>query len=124
MIEENGWAGAIGSKSETVTSRRGSSRRLVCSLACWFALTSLATAAEPPKAPPNEPDFTAMSLRRGSTMTVGFLVRDIANPLFSDMVKAAGEYLDIYGYSLLLTNSDGDPDRDVNRMAGLSRESS
>jgi len=60
-----------------------------------------------------EPDFTAMSLRRGSTMTVGFLVRDIASPLFADMVQAAGEHLSAHGYSLLLANSDANPERDA-----------
>lgn len=60
-----------------------------------------------------EPDFTAMSLRKGATMTVGFVVRDIANPLFADMVKAAEGVLRGQGYSMLLTNSDGDPERDA-----------
>ena len=68
-----------------------------------------------------EPDFTAMSLRRGSTMTVAFLVRDIANPLFSDMVKAAEAILHPVGYSVLLLNSDGDPARDAEHIRLFAR---
>lgn len=68
-----------------------------------------------------QPDFTASSLRRGSTMTVGFLVRDIANPLFADMVKSAEDRLHPQGYSLLVTNSDGDPERDAGHIRLLSR---
>ena len=68
-----------------------------------------------------EPDFTAMSLRRGSTMTVAFLVRDIANPLFSDMVKAAEAILHPVGYSVLLLNSDGDPVRDAAHIRLFAR---
>lgn len=68
-----------------------------------------------------EPDFTAMSLRRGSTMTVAFLVRDIANPLFSDMVKAAEAILLPVGYSVLLMNSDGDAARDAAHIRLFAR---
>jgi LacI family transcriptional regulator len=68
-----------------------------------------------------EPDFTAMSLRRGSTMTVAFLVRDIANPLFSDMVKAAEAILHPVGYSVLLLNSDGDAARDAAHIRLFAR---
>ena len=68
-----------------------------------------------------EPDFTAMSLRRGSSMTVAFLVRDIANPLFSDMVKAAESVLHRVGYSVLLLNSDGDPGRDAEHIRLFAR---
>lgn len=68
-----------------------------------------------------EPDFTAMSLRRGSTMTVAFLVRDIASPLFSDLVKSAERELRRLGYSLLLMNSDGDPERDAAHIRLFAR---
>ena len=68
-----------------------------------------------------EPDFTAMSLRRGSSMTVAFLVRDIANPLFSDMVKAAESVLHPVGYSVLLLNSDADPGRDAEHIRLFAR---
>lgn len=68
-----------------------------------------------------QPDFTATNLRRGSTMTVAFLVRDIASPLFSDMVKAAEMALGPLGYSMLLMNSDGDLAHEVANIRNLAR---
>lgn len=68
-----------------------------------------------------QPDFTASSLRRGQTMTVAFLVRDIVSPLFSDMVKAAENTLGPLGYSMLLMNSDGDPAREAAHLRTLAR---
>ena len=58
-------------------------------------------------------DFLAQALRRGKTLSVGFIVGDISNPLFATIVKAAEERLRAEGYTMLLTNSDGDPDLDV-----------
>jgi LacI family transcriptional regulator len=68
-----------------------------------------------------QPDYTATSLRRGSTMTVAFLLRDIASPLFADMVKATETTLGDHGYSVLLVNSDGDPAREAANIQMLSR---
>ncbi len=68
-----------------------------------------------------ELNYTAKSLRSGATMTVAFLVRDIASPLFAEMVKAAEQHLRHFGYSLLLTNSDGDPDRDAEHIKLFAR---
>ena len=56
------------------------------------------------------PNLIASSLRSGSTYTIGFLVRDISNPLFAWIAKGADDTLREQGYSLLLTNSDGDPE--------------
>jgi LacI family transcriptional regulator len=58
-----------------------------------------------------EPDLLARSLRRGSTRTVGFVLRDISNPLFADSAE----------YSLLLTNSDGNPGLDADHIRLLTR---
>lgn len=52
-----------------------------------------------------EPDLLAQSLRSGSTRTTGFILRDISNPLFADIVKAAEIELRDAGYSMLLTNT-------------------
>lgn len=58
-------------------------------------------------------DILAQALRRGKTLSVGFIVGDISNPLFATIVKAAEERLRAEGYTMLLTNSDGDPGLDV-----------
>ncbi len=68
-----------------------------------------------------EPDLLAQSLRRGSTRTVGFVVRDISNPLFADIVRGAETRLRAADYSLLLTNSDGDPGLDAEHIRLLTR---
>lgn len=53
-----------------------------------------------------EPDMLAQSMRRGSTMTVGFVVGDISNPLLGEIAHRAEMALQTAGYSMLLTNSD------------------
>lgn len=60
-----------------------------------------------------EPNFLAGSLRRGATMTVGFLVGDISNPLMSRIAWGADNVLTPAGYTMLLTNSGGLPAKDA-----------
>lgn len=60
-----------------------------------------------------EPNLLAQSLRRGSTMSAGFMVRDISSPLFSEIVLGAETELRAAGYSMLLTNSEGLPELDA-----------
>jgi LacI family transcriptional regulator len=59
-----------------------------------------------------EPDFLAQSLRRGSTLSVGFVVGDITNPVMANLAHGAEGVLRAAGYSMLLMNSDGDPELD------------
>jgi len=54
-------------------------------------------------------------------MTVGFTVRDIANPLFADIAKGAETTLRPEGYSMLLTNSDGDPELELSHLSLFRR---
>lgn len=56
-----------------------------------------------------EPDFLAQSLRRGATLSVGFAISDIANPVIAQMARGAEEALRKAGYSMLLMNSENDP---------------
>ena len=60
-----------------------------------------------------EPDFLAQSLRRGQTLSVGFVLADISNPLMADIVLGAEAVLRNAGYSLLLMNSENDPALDA-----------
>lgn len=55
-----------------------------------------------------QPDMLAQSLRSGSTRTIGFLIRDISNPLFAVIARRSEQELRAAGYSMLLMNSDGD----------------
>lgn len=60
-----------------------------------------------------EPDFLAQSLRRGQTLSVGFVLADISNPLMAEIVLGAEATLRSAGYSLLLMNSENDPSQDA-----------
>jgi LacI family transcriptional regulator len=68
-----------------------------------------------------EPDLIAQGLRGGSTKTVGFALRDISNPLFAVVAKSAEQVLRRAGYSVLLTNSDGDIETEAANLAVLRR---
>lgn len=68
-----------------------------------------------------EPDLLAQSLRTGATMTVGFLVGDISNPLMSQIALGAEVRLRAAGYSMLLTNSVNDPGLDVEHLRLLQQ---
>lgn len=54
-----------------------------------------------------EPNIQAQNLRRGSTRTVGLLVPDISNPLFSEFALGAEGALNEAGYAMLIANSHG-----------------
>src|SRR5687768_17117280 len=60
-----------------------------------------------------EPDFLAQSLRRGQTLSVGFVLADISNPLMAEIVLGAEAEMRGAGYSLLLMNSENDPALDA-----------
>lgn len=66
-----------------------------------------------------KPDFLAKSLRLGTTYSVGFVVRDISNPLFADIAKGAEDLLRRAGYSMVLTNSEGNPELDAEYISLL-----
>jgi LacI family transcriptional regulator len=68
-----------------------------------------------------QPDMLAQGLRRGKTFSVGFTVSDIANPVLAEIVTGAEKRLREAGYSLLLTNSEGDPELDVEHISLLER---
>ncbi|MFT3723349.1 MAG: LacI family DNA-binding transcriptional regulator [Hyphomonadaceae bacterium] len=54
-----------------------------------------------------EPNISARNLRSGATQTIGLLVPDISNPLFSEFALYAAETLNEAGYALLIANSQG-----------------
>jgi LacI family transcriptional regulator len=60
-----------------------------------------------------EPNLLAQGLRRGASSSVGFVMRDISSPLFSEIALGAEIALREAGYSMLLTNSEGRPELDL-----------
>jgi LacI family transcriptional regulator len=67
------------------------------------------------------PDMLAQGLRSGRSFSVGFTVSDIANPVLAQVVTGTEKRLRAEGYSLLLTNSEGTPDLDVEHISLLER---
>jgi LacI family transcriptional regulator, galactose operon repressor len=63
-----------------------------------------------------EPDLLAQSLRRGASMTVGFVVGNISNPLLSEIALGAETRLQAAGYSMLLVNSMNEPELDAGHI--------
>lgn len=63
-----------------------------------------------------EPDILAQSLRRQHTLSVGFVVGDISNPLLAQIAMGAESELRDGGYSMLLTNSEFDPSLDARHI--------
>jgi LacI family transcriptional regulator len=63
-----------------------------------------------------EPDLLAQSLRTRATMTVGFVVGNISNPLLSEIALGAETTLRTAGYSMLLANSMDNPELDCSHV--------
>ena len=68
-----------------------------------------------------EPDLLAKSLRKGSTKSIGFLLRDISNPLLAEMVKGSEEVFEGLGYSTLLADCDGAEDLEARCILTLRK---
>lgn len=62
------------------------------------------------------PNAVAQSLRTKATLAVAFMIPDISNPLFGTMAKHAQEVLHRAGYSLVLANTSGQPEQEVELM--------
>jgi LacI family transcriptional regulator len=67
------------------------------------------------------PDMLAQALRSGKTYSVGFTVSDIANHVLTEAVTGAEKRLREAGYSLLLTNSEGNPQLDAEHIQLFGR---
>jgi LacI family transcriptional regulator len=69
-----------------------------------------------------QPDSVARSLRAKRTLTVGMIVSDITNPYYADIVRGAQDVLNNRHYSLILTNTDEAPDRELETLALLRQK--
>lgn len=66
-----------------------------------------------------QPNAVARSLRRKKTLTLGMVVPDNANPFFAMLARAVEDACYEQGYSLILTNSGGDPLREISNISVL-----
>jgi LacI family transcriptional regulator, galactose operon repressor len=65
------------------------------------------------------PDVAAQSMRTGTSRAVGFVVADISNPLFATIAKGVDAVLYSRGYSLVLANSQNDPQHEAELISTL-----
>jgi len=68
-----------------------------------------------------EPNMLAASLRRGSTMTVAAVVRDVSSPFYAAMALAAESALREAGYAMLVSSSQGSPELDAAQVSQFRR---
>ena len=61
----------------------------------------------------------ARSLRLQRTLTLGMLVPDITNPFFSSIIKGAEDAARDRGYTLILGNSEDEPEREATYLRVL-----
>lgn len=59
------------------------------------------------------PSRVARSLRSQRASTIGLIISDIQNPFFTAIVRAIEDTANQHGYSLLLCNSDEDPEKEA-----------
>src|SRR5260370_3578173 len=67
------------------------------------------------------PNHAAQSMRSRTTRPVGCIIREISIPPLAAFVRAAHDVLHEAGYALLLTNSEGNVERERELLKRLSR---
>ena len=68
-----------------------------------------------------QPSLMAQSLRRQSSAVIGLIVTDIQNPYYPELVRGIEDEVQKRGYSLILCNSAGDPEREKSYINYLSQ---
>jgi LacI family transcriptional regulator len=67
------------------------------------------------------PDMLAQSMRRQTTLSVGFTTSDISNPVLAETVTGAERAFSRAGYSMLVTDAEGNPELDVAHIEVLQQ---
>lgn len=67
-----------------------------------------------------QPSSIAQSLRRQSTSMIGLILTDIQNPFYPELVRGIEDEVQRLGYSLILCNSDDDPEREISYLDFLT----
>jgi len=68
-----------------------------------------------------QPNAIAQSLRKRTTYAIGILVSDITNPFFATLVRGAEDAALEAGYSVIMCNSDEDPQKEDMYIRALWR---
>jgi LacI family transcriptional regulator len=69
------------------------------------------------------PSHIARSLVSRQTKTVGLVMGDVASPFFPDLARGAEDVLAAAGYSLILSSSRRDPERELRNVEHLLERS-
>jgi LacI family transcriptional regulator, galactose operon repressor len=67
------------------------------------------------------PDPFAQSLRRQTSMSVGFAASNISNPILTETMIGAERVLRRHGYSMLMTDAEGTVELDIENIETLRR---
>lgn len=59
-----------------------------------------------------KPNTIARSLNNKKTKTIGLIVPDITNPFFPELARAVEDTAQVYGYTVILCNSDEKVDKE------------
>lgn len=59
-----------------------------------------------------KPNAIARSLKIQKTNTLGIMIPDISNPLYTDIVRGAEDASAIYKYNIILSNTDFNPEKE------------
>lgn len=68
------------------------------------------------------PNEMGRGLRTRSSMLLGLMVPDIANPYYVNVARGAQDEADKYGYSIAICNTDNDADLEKKRIITLVRK--
>lgn len=66
------------------------------------------------------PNNAARSLKTNQTRTIGFILPDITNPFFPEIVRGVEDAARRRNYALLICNTDNDPDAEKHALKVLS----
>lgn len=66
-----------------------------------------------------QPSTLARNLSLGKSRMLALMVPDIANPFFAQLASAAEREASYHGYSLILSSTESDPDREIEYLKQL-----
>jgi len=68
------------------------------------------------------PNNLARNMRSGSARILGLIISDIGNPFFTAVARGVEDVAQRHGYSLVLSNTDENPDREAASLGVMAAE--
>ncbi len=68
------------------------------------------------------PNNLARNMRSGTTRILGLVISDIGNPFFTAVARGAEDVAHRHGYSLVLSNTDENPEREAATLGVMAAE--